>query len=46
MGQVNAVAARIDIDLRVGSALTRVQTLGLQGKFPALESKIISYGQP
>ncbi|SCZ88447.1 BZ3500_MvSof-1268-A1-R1_Chr2-1g04416 [Microbotryum saponariae] len=31
MRQVNAVAARMDLDLRVGAALTRTQTLGLQG---------------
>ncbi|SCV72038.1 BQ2448_4732 [Microbotryum intermedium] len=45
MRQVNAVAARMDLDLRVGAALTRTQTLGLQGRFAALAEKIISYGK-
>lgn len=42
--QANAVAARIDLDLRLGALFTRTQTLGLQALFPELESKVISYG--
>lgn len=45
MAQVHAVQARMELDLRVGAALTRTQTLGLQQRFPTLEEKIISYGQ-
>lgn len=45
MLQANAVAARIDLDLRVGAAMTRTQTLGLQARFPAILEKVISYGQ-
>ncbi|KAG5519345.1 hypothetical protein PMAC_001970 [Pneumocystis sp. 'macacae'] len=41
--QVNAVAARIEFDLRVGSAFTRFQTLSLQN-FEPLAKEIISYG--
>ncbi|KIY52889.1 prokaryotic type I DNA topoisomerase [Fistulina hepatica ATCC 64428] len=47
--QVDAVDARIQLDLRIGSAFTRLQTLSLQGRFPQLEredmkSSVISYG--
>ena len=35
----------MDLDLRIGAALTRAQTLALQGRFPQqLESKVVSYG--
>lgn len=44
MLQANAVAARIDLDLRVGAALTRTQTMGLQARFGELAEKVISYG--
>lgn len=44
MRQANAVAARIDLDLRVGAAFTRTQTLSLQPRFEALADKVISYG--
>ncbi|KAM0753285.1 prokaryotic type I DNA topoisomerase [Meredithblackwellia eburnea MCA 4105] len=44
MRQANAVAARMELDLRVGAALTRTQTLGLQNKVAGLEESIISYG--
>lgn len=43
MKSVNAVSCRIEIDLRIGSALTRHQTLGLQNKIN-LPTKIVSYG--
>lgn len=46
MRQAAAVAARMDLDLRVGAVLTRTQTLGLQGRFGALADKVISYGGP
>ncbi|KTW31478.1 hypothetical protein T552_00121 [Pneumocystis carinii B80] len=41
--QVNAVAARIEFDLKTGSAFTRFQTLSLQS-FEPLAKEIISYG--
>ncbi|KAI5192731.1 DNA topoisomerase III, partial [Nematocida sp. AWRm77] len=37
-----AVLSRFEIDLRIGAALTRLQTLGLQGLFE--ERKVLSYG--
>jgi DNA topoisomerase III len=41
---VEAVQARMDLDLRVGAAFTRFQTLRLQKKFDNLGSGVISYG--
>src|SRR5690606_7956483 len=34
----------IEIDLRIGAAFTRFQTMRLQKLFPALADKLISYG--
>lgn len=42
--QVNAVAARIEIDLRLGAAFTRFQTLALQNLGEELQDRVISYG--
>ena len=42
--QVNAVAARIELDLRLGAAFTRFQTLSLQTMGAELADQIISYG--
>ncbi|KAL1971071.1 hypothetical protein VTN77DRAFT_22 [Rasamsonia byssochlamydoides] len=42
--QANAVAARIELDLRIGAAFTRLQTLQLQSLGEALKDRIISYG--
>ncbi|KAJ5628925.1 hypothetical protein N7490_011153 [Penicillium lividum] len=42
--QANAVAARIELDLRIGAAFTRLQTLQLQAVVAVLKEKIISYG--
>lgn len=44
--QANAVAARIELDLRLGAAFTRMQTLALQNMVPRPEgqSSVISYG--
>lgn len=42
--QVNAVAARIEIDLRLGAAFTRFQTLTLQNMGEELQDHTISYG--
>ncbi|KAI9679814.1 MAG: DNA topoisomerase [Caeruleum heppii] len=42
--QANAVAARIELDLRIGVAFTRMQTLNLQTLGPELENMIVSYG--
>ena len=50
--QVNAVAARIELDLRLGAAFTRFTSLTLQSLGPPLggtgdngKSQPISYGQ-
>jgi DNA topoisomerase-3 len=43
--QANAVAARIELDLRIGAAFTRLQTLQLQTVVAALKEKVISYGK-
>ena len=42
--QANAVAARIELDLRIGAAFTRFQTLSLQPLSPKPENQILSYG--
>ncbi|EYE98103.1 DNA topoisomerase 3 [Aspergillus ruber CBS 135680] len=42
--QANAVAARIELDLRIGAAFTRLQTLQLQNLSPILAEQPISYG--
>jgi DNA topoisomerase-3 len=39
-----AVEARTIIDLRLGAAFTRFQTLRLQGRFQELSDQIVSYG--
>ena len=42
---VNAVDARQELDLRIGAAFTRIQTLFLRQKFPTqLAEQLISYG--
>ena len=43
MAQANAVETRIVLDLRIGSAFTRYQTLNLQKHYDALK-EVISYG--
>ncbi|KAL9612896.1 MAG: hypothetical protein Q9167_002529 [Letrouitia subvulpina] len=42
--QVNAVAARIELDLRLGASFTRFQTLTLQKLGGGLAERVISYG--
>lgn len=42
--QANAVAARMELDLRIGAAFTRLQTLKLKTLGGPLEDKVISYG--
>ncbi len=42
--QVNAVAARIELDLRLGASFTRFQTLTLKTMGGDLEDRVISYG--
>lgn len=51
MHQANAVEARTILDLRVGSAFTRMQTVALQNSIPELardqgnnKKNLISYG--
>ncbi|KAI0730280.1 DNA topoisomerase, partial [Fomitopsis betulina] len=46
MAQVDAVEARILLDLRIGAAMSRFQTLNLQRRFPDydLSEDVISYG--
>ncbi|KAJ3236005.1 DNA topoisomerase [Chytriomyces hyalinus] len=44
MLKVAAVDARIELDLRIGAAFTRFQTLQLRNSFQQLDSMIISYG--
>ncbi|KDR67536.1 hypothetical protein GALMADRAFT_79789 [Galerina marginata CBS 339.88] len=44
--QADAVEARIFLDLKVGAAFTRLQTLTLQGRVPQIaeEKSVVSYG--
>jgi DNA topoisomerase-3 len=42
--QSAAVDARTELDLRIGAAFTRFQTLRLQPRFPELAEMVISYG--
>lgn len=44
MKQVDAVEARISLDLRVGAAFTRLTTMSLQNRVAGLTDKVISYG--
>ncbi|GAA5939357.1 DNA topoisomerase 3 [Sporobolomyces koalae] len=44
MAQANAVAARMELDLRVGAIFTRTQSLELQKRVAALADMLISYG--
>lgn len=43
--QANAVAARIELDLRIGASFTRLQTLQLRRMGGPLEGRTISYGR-
>jgi DNA topoisomerase III len=43
--QINAVAARQELDLRIGAALTRFQTLNFQPLDEKLSGQPISYGK-
>ncbi|CAG8504504.1 15994_t:CDS:10 [Dentiscutata heterogama] len=42
--QANAVDARSELDLRIGAAFSRFQTLNLRSLFSELNNKVISYG--
>jgi len=43
--QANAVAARIELDLRIGACFTRLQTIQLQNISDKLADQVISYGE-
>lgn len=43
--QAEAVAARIELDLRIGSAFTRFLTLSLQRLGGPLDGLVLSYGK-
>jgi DNA topoisomerase III len=45
MAQANAVEARTLLDLRIGAAFTRFQSLQLQQRFEQLKGDVISYGK-
>lgn len=42
--EAEAVDARMELDLRIGAAFTRFQTLTFQQRFRELKDRIISYG--
>ncbi|EOR02841.1 hypothetical protein E3P92_03141 [Wallemia ichthyophaga] len=44
MKQVRAVETRIELDLRIGAAFTRLMTLNLSKQVAELDGKLISYG--
>ena len=44
MRQAAAVEARINLDLRIGAAFTRLTTMNIQSRVPELEG-VISYGK-
>jgi hypothetical protein len=46
--QAAAVNARLELDLRIGAAFTRFQTLALQDRIPVVgeQNLVISYGTP
>ncbi|KAI0675385.1 DNA topoisomerase [Trametes maxima] len=44
IAQSQAVETRILLDLRIGAAFTRLQTLNLQNRHEALKKELISYG--
>lgn len=43
--QVNAVDARVELDLRLGFAFTRLQTTSLQSLGRPLADRMLSYGR-
>lgn len=46
--QAAAVNARLELDLRIGAAFTRFQTLALKDRIPVVgeQNLVISYGTP
>ncbi|KAJ3093186.1 DNA topoisomerase 3-alpha [Quaeritorhiza haematococci] len=44
MKQVEAVSARQELDLRIGAAFTRLQSLRLQERFEIIGQRTVSYG--
>ena len=45
MAQSDAVEARTLLDLRLGAAFTRMQSLALQASIRELDGTLISYGK-
>jgi DNA topoisomerase-3 len=45
MRLVDAVEARRELDLRIGAAFTRLQTLRLRQRIRDLDNRVISYGK-
>jgi DNA topoisomerase-3 len=43
--QAEAVDARSELDLRIGAAFTRFQTLRYRPLFAELDNKLLSYGK-
>ena len=44
MNQAAAVEARMELDLRTGAAMTRLQTLSMQTQFQGIIEGVVSYG--
>jgi DNA topoisomerase-3 len=42
--KVDAVEARREVDLRIGAAFTRFQTIMLQDRFASFDRKVVSFG--
>lgn len=45
MRQADAVSARIDLDLRIGAAFTRLTSMSLGARVPEVAQQVVSYGK-